>query len=91
MAAEEQAQERPVAIYTAHSFPLFGRLREQMQLPSTINQTLNETDPRIQVDPGTIIAGLILNLLSDERFRLYRLPPASLPNPCPCCSPGDRI
>ncbi len=62
-----------VSVYNADYHPLLGQLMSKMQLPQIINETVQKPNSQANLDPGTMIAGMILNLLSDSKIRLYRL------------------
>ena len=46
---------------------------KQMRLPQIINEAVTKPNSQAIVDAGTMISGMILNLLSDAKIRLYRL------------------
>ncbi len=62
-----------ISAYRADYLPLLGQLMNQMNLPKIINETVSKPNSQAKVDTGTIVAGMILNLLSDCKIRLYRL------------------
>ncbi len=62
-----------ISAYRADYLPLMGQLMNQMKLPQIINETLTKPKSQAKVDAGTMISGMILNLLSDAKIRLYRL------------------
>lgn len=62
-----------VSVYNADYHPLLGQLMNKMQLPQIINEAVEKTNSQAKLDSGTMIAGMILNLLSDSKIRLYRL------------------
>lgn len=45
----------------------------QMRLPQIINEAVTKPNSQAIVDAGTMISGMILNLLSDAKIRLYRM------------------
>ena len=45
----------------------------QMKLPQIINEAVTKPNSQAIVDAGTMISGMILNLLSDAKIRLYRM------------------
>ena len=62
-----------ISAYRADYLPLLGQLMDQMRLPQIINETMTKPNNQAIVDAGTMISGMILNLLSDAKIRLYRL------------------
>jgi transposase len=62
-----------ITAYRADYLPLIGQLMDQMRLPQIINETVTKPNSQAIVDAGTMISGMILNLLSDAKIRLYRL------------------
>jgi transposase len=62
-----------ISAYRADYLPLIGQLINQMRLPQIINEVVTKPNSQAIVDPGTMISGMILNLLSDSKIRLYRL------------------
>lgn len=62
-----------ISAYRADYLPLFGQLMNQMNLPKIINEAVSKPNSQAKVDTGTMIAGMILNLLSDCKIRLYHL------------------
>lgn len=62
-----------VSVYNADYHPLLGQLMNKMQLPQIINEAVDKPNSQAKLDSGTMIAGMILNLLSDSKIRLYRL------------------
>ena len=62
-----------ISAYRADYLPLLGQLMDQMRLPQIINETVTKPNSQAKVDAGTMISGMILNLLSDAKIRLYRL------------------
>ncbi len=61
-----------ISAYRADYLPLFGQLMNQMKLPQIINEAVTKPNSQAKVDAGTMIVGMILNLLSDCKIRLYR-------------------
>lgn len=62
-----------ISAYRADYLPLIGQLMNQMELPQIINDAVTKPNSQAIVDVGTMISGMILNLLSDAKIRLYRL------------------
>ncbi len=62
-----------ISAYRADYLPLLGQLMNQMNLPKIINEAVSKPNSQAKVDTGTMIAGMILNLLSDCKIRLYHL------------------
>jgi transposase len=62
-----------ISAYRADYLPLLGQLMDQMKLPQIINEAITKPNIQAIVDAGTMISGMILNLLSDAKIRLYRL------------------
>ena len=65
-----------ISAYKADYLPLLGQLMNQMNLPEIINEAVSKPNSQAKVDTGTIIAGMILNLLSDCKIS-YGLRPIS--------------
>lgn len=61
-----------ISAYRADYLPLLGQLMNQMKLPQIINEAVTKPNSQAIVDAGTMISGMILNLLSDAKIRLYR-------------------
>ncbi len=61
-----------ISAYRADYLPLLGQLMNQMKLPQIINEAVTKPNSQAIVDSGTMISGMILNLLSDAKIRLYR-------------------
>lgn len=59
--------------YVAHYHPLLGHLMQQTGIVPLLSEMLDPTERPPEVDAGTVIAGLIHNILSTEAIRLYRL------------------
>jgi transposase len=62
-----------ISAYRADYLPLIGQLMNQMKLPQIINEAMAIPNSQAIVDAGTMISGMILNLLSDAKIRLYRM------------------
>src|SRR3972149_6815519 len=62
-----------ISAYRADYLPLIGQLMNQMRLPQIINEAVTKPNSQAIVDAGTMISGMILNLLSDAKIRLYRM------------------
>ena len=62
-----------ISAYRADYLPLIGQLMNQMRLPQIINEAMAIPKSQAIVDAGTMISGMILNLLSDAKIRLYRM------------------
>src|SRR5659263_166773 len=62
-----------ISAYRADYLPLIGQLMNQMRLPQIINEAMAIPNSQAIVDAGTMISGMILNLLSDAKIRLYRM------------------
>jgi Transposase len=62
-----------ISAYRADYLPLLGQLIDQMKLPQIINKEVTKPNSQAILDAGTVISGMILNLLSDAKIRLYRL------------------
>ncbi len=78
-----------VYAYNAHYLPLLSRIMQQMELPNTINKAIGKEDSQATVDTGTVVAGLILNILSDSKIRLYLLPRFFEDKPMPLLFPWN--
>jgi hypothetical protein len=53
-----------ISAYRADYLPLLGQLMDQMKLPQIINEEVTRPNSQAIVDAGTVISGMILNLLS---------------------------
>lgn len=62
-----------VLAYVANYHPLLGHLMHETGLVSIVTQMLDDPHQTPEVDAGTVVAGLIHNILSPEPIRLYRL------------------
>lgn len=62
-----------VLAYVANYHPLLGHLMHQTGLVSVVTQLLDDPQYPPEVEAGTVVAGLIHNILSPEPIRLYRL------------------
>jgi len=78
-----------ISAYRADYLPLIGQLMNQMKLPQIINETVSKPNSQAIVDPGTMISGMILNLLSDSKIRLYRLSQFFEDKPMPLILPWN--
>ena len=59
--------------YVANYHPLVGHLIQQTGMVPILTAMLDDPHQEYGVDAGTVVAGLIHNILSSERIRLYRL------------------
>lgn len=73
--------------YVANYHPLVGHLIQQTGMVPILTAMLDDPNQDYGVDAGTVVAGLIHNILSSERIRLYRL--SSFWHD-PCSFPGVR-
>ena len=62
-----------VLAYVANYHPLLGHLMHETGLVSVVSQMLDDPEHPPEVEAGTIVAGVIHNILSPEPIRLYRL------------------
>lgn len=62
-----------ISAYRADYLPLLGQLIDQMKLPQIINDEVTKPNSQAILYARTVISGMILNLLSDAKIRLYRL------------------
>ena len=58
--------------YVANYHPLVGHLIQQTGMVPILTAMLDDPNQEYGVDAGTVVAGLIHNILSSERIRLYR-------------------
>jgi transposase len=79
-----------ITAYRADYLPLIGQLMDQMRLPQIINETVTKPNSQAIVDAGTMISGMILNLLSDAKIRLYRLSHFFEDKPMPLIFPWNQ-
>ncbi len=63
----------------------------QMKLPQIINEAVTKPNSQAIVDAGTMISGMILNLLSDAKIRLYRLSHFFEDKPMPLIFPWNPV
>lgn len=61
----------------------------QMRLPQIINGEVTKLNSQAIVDAGTMISGMILNILSDAKIRLYRLSHFFADKPMPLIFPWN--
>ncbi len=67
-----------ISAYRADYLPLIGQLMNQMRLPQIINESMAIPKSQAIVDAGTMISGMILNLLhwssvkECDHFHQYR-------------------
>jgi len=59
--------------YVANYHPLVGHLIQQTGMVPILTAMLDDLNQDYGVDAGTVVAGLIHNILSSGRIRLYRL------------------
>jgi transposase len=83
-------EEVEVQAYVANYYPLIGRLIEQTGMVSILTQMLDSSNQEVVVDAGTVIAGLIHNILSREQIRLYRLVDFWRDKPMPLMFPWNE-
>ena len=75
--------------YRGDYLPLFGQLINQIGLPQIINEIAAKPNSQARVDTGTMIAGMIMNILSDNKMRLYHLPHFFEDKPMPLMFPWN--
>jgi len=63
-----------VLAYVANYHPLLGHLMQQTGILPLLSTLLDDDAEEYAVDAGTVLAGMIHNILSPEPIRLYRLP-----------------
>lgn len=63
-----------VLAYVANYHPLLGHVMQQTEIISLLSTLLDDETQKYEVDAGTVVAGMIHNILSPEPIRLYRLP-----------------
>jgi transposase len=78
-----------ISAYRADYLPLIGQMMNQMRLPKIINEAVSKPNSQAKVDAGTMISGMILNLLSDAKIRLYRLSHFFADKPMPLIFPWN--
>jgi transposase len=62
-----------VLAYVANYHPLLGHLMQQTGIIPLLSTLLDDDTQEYEVDAGTVVAGMIHNILSPEPIRLYRL------------------
>ena len=75
--------------YRGDYLPLFGQLINQIGLPQIINEIAAKPNSQARIDTGTMIAGMIMNILSDNKMRLYHLPHFFEDKPMPLLFPWN--
>jgi len=73
--------------YVANFHPLVGHLIQQTGLVPLLTELLDDPNQEYAVDAGTVVAGLIHQLLSSEPLRLYRLAEFWADKPLPLLFP----
>lgn len=73
--------------YIANDYPLLGHLMDQMGLPDAVNDIVGIPPQGHDVDTGTFVAGLIINILGQVPIRLYRLTEFFQDKPLPLLFP----
>lgn len=62
-----------VLAYVANYHPLLGHVMQQTEIIPLLSTLLDDDAQKYAVDAGTVVAGMIHNILSPEPIRLYRL------------------
>lgn len=62
-----------VLAYVANYHPLVGHLMQQTGIIPLLSSMLDDPAEKYESDAGTVVAGMIHNILSPEPIRLYRL------------------
>jgi transposase len=75
--------------YVAHYYPLLGQLMHQMGLPDAVNEVVGVPPQGQDVDTGTFVAGMIINILAEAPIRMYRLASFFSDKPMPLLFPGQ--
>jgi len=73
--------------YVANYYPLLGQLMQQMGLPEAINEVVAAPPQGQDVDTGTFVAGMIVNILAQVPIRMYRLTEFFADKPMPLLFP----
>lgn len=73
--------------YVADYYPLLGQLMHQMGLPEAVNEVVGAPPQGQDVDTGTFVAGMIMNILGQVPIRMYRLPQFFADKPLPLLFP----
>ena len=60
--------------YVANALPLYSHVMQKIGLADFLTRMIDKKDSQADVDAGTIICGMILNLLSDAEIYLMHLP-----------------
>lgn len=76
-----------VLAYVANYHPLLGHLMQQTGIIPLLTTWLDDETEEYAVDAGTVIAGMIHNILSPEPIRLYRLTSFWQDKALPLCFP----
>ena len=77
--------------YRGDYLPLFGQVINQIGLPQIINEIAAKPNSQAKIDTGTMIAGMIMNILSDNKMRLYHLPHFFEDKPMPLMFPWNPL
>lgn len=75
-------------VYVANDHPLVGHLIQQTGMVPILTDMMDDPTYDHGVDAGTVVAGLIYNILSPEPIRLYRLPAFWRDKPLPLLFPS---
>lgn len=62
-----------VTAFQANYHPLLGHLMDQMGFVKIIDEMVDPSNTQADASSGTVVAGLIHNILSPQTIRLYRL------------------
>jgi len=73
--------------YVANYYPVLGQLMHQMGLPEAVNEVVGAPPQGQDVDTGTFVAGMIMNILGQVPIRMYRLPEFFTDKPLPLLFP----
>jgi hypothetical protein len=75
--------------YRGDYLPLLGQVINQIGIPQIINEIAPKPNSQAKINTGTMIAGMIMNILSDNKMRLYHLPHFLEDKPMPLMFPWN--
>jgi len=76
-----------VVAYVANYYPLLGQVMHQMGLPEAVNEVVGAPPQGQDVDTGTFVASMIMNILGQMPIRMYRLTEFFTDKPLPLLFP----
>lgn len=73
--------------FNADALPIYAKVMEVIELPRLITSAIGKENSQAEVDAGTMVAAMVLNMLSDAKVRLVRLPTFFEDKPMPLLFP----